>query len=427
MTSSLRPLNWLNCTQFLGAANDNLLKFSMVFLLIESLGKAAADQIQTAIGICFVLPFLMFSPFAGFLADRHSKQRIMVITKIAEIMVTILAYFAFRIANTYLLYAVLFLMATHSAFFGPSKYGSIPELVPSSILSRANGLINGFTYLAIIFGTLTAPLLTEWLHPHIDKVVIFCIAIACLGLISSINIPMIPAVDPQRRWNKSSVFEIVYVLRRLWQHPPLFQAILASTLFWFLGAFIQIAIIPYGFTRLQLLATESTYLYLVMAIGIGLGSLATGYCSGSRIRLNLLPIGLIGMTGIFAILGIGALPLPSVYVLLFVLGIAAGIYIVPINTYIQALCPKNRLGEVMAAENFLSFVGILLAALLFGAESQIFRLNAAEGFVYLAAITMLYGFYLWLQRSHFHQFKPLLLHEKTEAAEVILPLPDTHH
>lgn len=420
MSTPLRALNWLNCTQFLGAANDNLLKFSMVFLLIESLGKAAADQIQTVIGICFVLPFLMFSPFAGFLADRHSKQRIMVITKIAEIMVTVVAYFAFRSADPYFLYAVLFLMATHSAFFGPSKYGSIPELVPSSILSRANGLINGFTYLAIIFGTLTAPLLTEWLHPQIDRVVLFCIAIACLGLLSSLNIPKIPAVDPQRRWNKSSVFGIFHVLRRLWQHTALFQAILASTVFWFFGAFIQIAIIPYGLTRLQLPATESTYLYLVMAVGIGLSSLATGYFSGARIRLNLLPIGLLGMLLIFALLGMGTLPLPLVYILLFVLGIAAGVYIVPVNTYIQTLCPKNRLGEVMAAENFLSFVGILLAALLFGTESQVFRLNAAEGFLCLASIGLLYGIFLWLQRCHFHRFNSLALHDKTDAASKAL-------
>ena len=426
MASSLRSLNWLNCTQFLGAANDNLLKFSMVFLLIDCLGKAAADKIQTAIGICFVLPFLLFSPFAGFLADRYSKQRIMIFTKTAEIAVTVLAYFAFRIADTYLLYAVLFLMATHSAFFGPSKYGSIPELVPASILSRANGLINGFTYLAIIFGTLTAPLLTEWFRPHIDRVVLFCIIIACLGLLSSINIPMTPAADPHKRWSRSSVFEIGHVLRRLWQEPPLFQAILASTLFWFLGAFIQIAIIPYGLTRLQLPATESTYLYLVMAIGIGIGSLGTGYCSGPRIRLNLLPIGLMGMILIFVILGIPGLPLSAVYTILFVLGLAAGLYIVPVNTYIQALCPRNRLGEVMAAENFLSFVGILLAALLFGAESQVFGLNSAEGFLCLAAITLLYGLFLGFQRSRFHHFKPLSLQQQAETTEVFPPLAESH-
>ena len=46
----------------------------------------------------------------------------------------------------------IFLMGTHSAIFGPSKYGLLPELLPEKKLSWGNGVLELGTFLAIILG-----------------------------------------------------------------------------------------------------------------------------------------------------------------------------------------------------------------------------------------------------------------------------------
>ena len=44
-------------------------------------------------------------------------------------------------------------MGTHSAFFVPAKYGMMPEILHTSVLSRGNGLLEGTSFIANILGT----------------------------------------------------------------------------------------------------------------------------------------------------------------------------------------------------------------------------------------------------------------------------------
>lgn len=81
---------WLNATQFLGAFNDNVLKLLLIFFIIRLKGPSMAGAAAAEAGAVFVLPFLLFSPFAGVLADRLSKQRTIVAIKIIEVAVTAL-------------------------------------------------------------------------------------------------------------------------------------------------------------------------------------------------------------------------------------------------------------------------------------------------------------------------------------------------
>ena len=74
----------LNAAQFFGVLNDNIFKLVLVYLMIEVLGYQKAPKILSAAGATFVIPFLLFSSSAGILADRFSKQRLLVFMKIAE-------------------------------------------------------------------------------------------------------------------------------------------------------------------------------------------------------------------------------------------------------------------------------------------------------------------------------------------------------
>ena len=136
---------WLNATQFLGAFNDNIFKLLVILLLIELQSDSHAVNVTALAGAVFVVPFLLFSALAGKLADSISKRNIIVSAKVAEILLMVIGCIAFMFESTIGIYGVLFLMATQSAFFAPSKYGIVPELVKDTQLSRANGILEALT------------------------------------------------------------------------------------------------------------------------------------------------------------------------------------------------------------------------------------------------------------------------------------------
>ncbi len=143
-------------TQFLGAFNDNVYKIIVSFYAMQVLGPQQGLPLAAAV---FVLPFLLFSGWSGHLADAYSKRTVLIWTKSLEILAMGLALPALMLVESdperavVLQLGVLFLMATHSTFFSPAKYGIVPEAVPASELSRANGLLEMSTFVAIILGT----------------------------------------------------------------------------------------------------------------------------------------------------------------------------------------------------------------------------------------------------------------------------------
>ena len=179
---------YLNFTQFLGALNDNIYKLLIVYFFIQLEGIQYSHQILATTGATFVIPFLLFSAISGTLADRFSKRDIIVTTKILELVIMGLAVCAFAFQSKWGSYAILFLLATQSAIFGPSKYGIVPELVSSEKISKANGLMTSFTFLAIIFGTFLASFLIQVTGRNFIISAIFCTFIAIVGLVTSFGI-----------------------------------------------------------------------------------------------------------------------------------------------------------------------------------------------------------------------------------------------
>src|SRR4051794_37870168 len=146
----LQPFLW---TQFLGAFNDNLFKIVVSMLAVHAATADNAGRQLSLVGVVFILPFLLFSGYAGQLADVYSKRTVLVVTKSLEIGAAVLALFAFTSGRLELTYAVLFLIAVQATFFSPAKYGILPEILPDRDLSRANGLLEMSTFVAIVAGT----------------------------------------------------------------------------------------------------------------------------------------------------------------------------------------------------------------------------------------------------------------------------------
>src|SRR5665213_931382 len=79
-------------TQLLGAFNDNVFKMIVsVFAVNRAVGSGPGSRNLALAGAVFVIPFLLFAGYAGYLADRFSKTRVLQITKGFEILTMSLA------------------------------------------------------------------------------------------------------------------------------------------------------------------------------------------------------------------------------------------------------------------------------------------------------------------------------------------------
>ena len=391
MTNRLKSLTgsfkWLNATQFCGALNDNLLKLLIVFFIINLKGAAAATSVAAMTGAIFVVPFLLFTPLAGGLADRLSKTLVIRTMKVAEVVISLLAAAAFATASETALYGVLFLMASQSALFGPAKYGVVPELVERRELSRANSLIESVTYLAIILGSALAPFLAQISDGHFRLAAMVSIAISLIGLAASSRISVTPAVDADREVGTGLLTETFTTLFELRNDRNLLLALVGSAYFLFLGAFAQINLIPFGMEVHSLTQEQSGYLFLLAAFGIGLGSLLAGRLSGRNVELGLVPLGALGLAT--ATCGLYLLPvsLTAHSLMILLLGTSAGLFLVPLHAFVQLSAPRQKLGRILAAGSFMSWCGVLLASGLAFVLDSVFDCTAAEAFLVLGLMT----------------------------------------
>lgn len=398
-----RSFFFFNATQFFGALNDNLFRFLLILYLISALGKESSATIIAVAGVVFVLPFLLFNALAGIIADRVSKQKIIVTLKVTELLVMLTGLFSFYVGNAVLLYAIFFLMAAQSAFFGPCKYGIVPELVGKARLSRANGFLTAFTYLAIIIGTALAPALSILCKENYLLAGSGCIVIALLGLGASIGIPRTEAAGSTKRASVFFLKDIWFTLRFVRTDFYLLLAILGSAYFTLVASFVQMNLIPFGMQTLNLNHQYSTYLALIIAVGIGIGSILASRISHRNIEIGLIPVGAVIMTAVF--IGFVAIPEQSgvvfphifstftwsvllVLLLLVLAGLGAGFFIVPINAFIQFRSPRQKLGEILAAGSFLSWCGVLFSSALLFLFSTVFKLSAATGFLIIGCFTL---------------------------------------
>lgn len=379
---------YLNITQFLGALNDNIYKLLIVYFLITIQGIENSNTILATTGAIFVLPFLLFSAPSGTLADRYSKRNIIILTKLFELVIMIGGVFSLAFDSIIGSYIVLFLLAAQSAFFGPSKYGILPELVPADKISGANGLMTSFTFIAIILGTFLASFVLDITDRDFFFASIFCTIIALIGLITSFCIEYTPPSGSDKPLNPKVLSDIFSSLKIASQEPSLLAAVIGSAFFLFLGAFVQLNMIPYAVESLGLTEIQGGYLFLITALGIGTGCMVGGKISGKTVELGLVPIAGVGVMICAYSLDVASTNLYAVVPLVALLGFFGGMFEIPLDSYIQVKSPNKFRGQIVAATNFLSFFGVLLASGLIYLLSEVLGLKAHKSFEVIGTITL---------------------------------------
>jgi acyl-[acyl-carrier-protein]-phospholipid O-acyltransferase/long-chain-fatty-acid--[acyl-carrier-protein] ligase len=290
--------------------------------------------------------------------------------------------------------AGVFLMGVHSAIFGPSKYGLLPELLPDKKLSWGNGIIEFGTFAAIILGTAFGAILSDWFHGNQGKSGAILIGLAVLGFLMSFGISKVPAAAPHKPFKANFLADLWTQIQIMHRDRPLWMAMWGNTYFSFFGTLLQFNIILYGKDVLKLADTQNGYLQASAAIGIGVGSVAAGYLSGGKIETRLIPIGSIGMTVFAFLLGVHGLTFWMFATGLIAAGFFGGFFIVPIGALLQHRPEKDKKGGVLAAANLLSFVGVFIASGVYYALISLAHLSPGGVFIFCGAMTLLGTIYI---------------------------------
>jgi 1-acyl-sn-glycerol-3-phosphate acyltransferase len=428
------PLFW---TQFLGAANDNLFKFSFTLLATYHAAQWGGVDPATAgfvIGAIFIAPFLLFSATSGQLADKIEKGRLMRFVKSFEIVVMLIAAAGFLTANAAPLYAAVFLMGLHSTLFGPVKYAYLPQHLEESELTGGNGLVEMGTFVAILAGTIAGGILVKASPAGAASVAVACVITAVIGRIAAHFIPLSPAPDSALAINWNPFIETWRNLVIAARDRAVFHSLLGISWLWFFGSIFLTSFTP--FARLVLGGDENvvTLLLAVFSIGIGLGALACERLSGRKVEIGLVPFGSIGMT-LFAIdlwLASRGFAVPAeagihsflahwpswrVMADLFFLAFFGGLFSVPLYALIQMRSEPSHRARIIAANNILNALFMIVAALMAKALldagltfPQLFLvvglMNAAvAAYIYMLVPEFLMRFICWLLVHSFYRLE----------------------
>lgn len=385
--------------QFQGAFSDNALKNLVVFLILGlGLPQEKRDALVPLVGALFAVPFILFSMLGGWLADRLSKRTVTRAIKIFELGIMLFAAAGLGLQNLPMQLAAVFLMGVHSAIFGPSKYGLLPELLPVEKLSWGNGILELGTFLAIITGTMAGAFLSESLAGAQVWSGLALAVLAIAGYAVSGGITPVPAAAPQKSFSINFARDLWTQIRVMRQDKALWLANWGNTWFFFLAALLQMNLFVHARDVLHLTDTQSGLLQAALAIGIGIGSLVAGLASRGHIECGLIPLGTMGL----ALTG-GALAWPGLSALAFGLclaglGFSGGFFIVPVSALLQHRPSREDKGGVLAAANLLSFVGIFLASGVDYVLSTFLRMNPPAVFLFCAAFTGLTAVFIVRER-----------------------------
>ena len=381
------PFFW---TQFSGAANDNLFKFSFTVMVTYQLSVSWLPPAMAGlvIGALFILPFLLFSATSGQLTDKFPKTRMIRAVKNLEIAIMLLAAYGFFTSNLAVqvpvLLACVFLMGLHSTLFGPVKFAYLPQVLTDAELTGGNGMVEMGTFVAILLGDIVGGLLVAIPEVGHTAVAIGCVGLALLGRAFAQGVPELPATDPGLKINWNPVTETWRNLQLARGNLVVFRSLLGISWMWFFGA-VFLSQFP-SFAKEVLHGDEqvATLLLVVFSIGIGTGSLLCEVLSRRHVEIGLVPLGAIGMS-VFAVdlyfasrglpdmgvMGLGAFLAQAahwrVMADLALLSLFAGLYSVPMYALIQLRSQATHRARIIAANNILNALFMIGSSVIAGA------------------------------------------------------------
>lgn len=388
--------NWtaLFSTNFFGVYNDNFLKHCIIFISVTWFLPSWLSQSQliSVVAAALVLPYLFLSPLAGRFAMMYSKQRVLRICKMLEILVLLLACVAFFLNWVWLAVFCVLAMGILSCMYSPSKYGLIRDIEGKKGVSFGSGIFETMAFLGILLGTVVA----SYLSDHYNMWIAFSLflGLAVLGYFSSCQIKAVEL--PEEKEDLGTINPVRFLIdsyKYAAKHKYINSAVLGASVFWLVGGMVQMNMVIHC---VKTLGTSNTVAGLVMccaAIGIALGCSVAGIISKKGVRPELIPIGLLGMIISLVSIIFFNPPVGVCAFLVFCLAFMGGLFEVPCLALVQNAPLGRKLGDMIAYLNFVTFIFVLIGTGLFSVTTLLTNDNSLMVFsviMVVCALTLLY-------------------------------------
>lgn len=373
-------------TQFLGAFNDSVFKVAVgvmiTFMVSERLGVDPALLVSLT-GALLILPMVLFSTTAGFLADKFEKSALIRKIKVAEILIMGLGCIGFLYQNVYFLLGIIFLMGAQSTFFGPLKYSILPTHLEDDELLSGNALVETGTFLSILLGNILGGVII--MLPHgLVWISMVVVVLACLGWLASGFIPYAKPSDPTLKINYNIIQTFFSLVKFTYRRTDLFLCILAISWFWTLGILFLSYLPTYSKDYLQGNSQVFIFLLTLFSLGIGIGSLLCNRLLKGRVEAIYVPLAALGIS-IFTIdlyfnsvklslpldaqlLSVQALLAQGhalhIFIDFLLIAVCAGVYVVPLYAILQHRTESSHKARVIACNNVLNSLMMTLGLLL---------------------------------------------------------------
>ncbi|MCM2355938.1 MAG: MFS transporter, partial [Arenimonas sp.] len=389
-------------TQCFGAFNDNVYRQAIIGLLFYLGVDLEERTLYTNLApALFILPYFLFSGLAGQIAERLEKSLLVRITTMMEIGIMSVAAVGFLTENMALLLVALFGTGLQSTLFGPVKYSILPSVLKPEELTGGNGLVEMGTSMSILLGMIFGGLIFVVAGEYGPEAAAAAIvALAITGNLVSRMVPTVDASAPDLEINWNPFPESLKAFRLARKQLAVRNAILGISWFWFVGTVLTAQLPTYAETYLGGGSTLYLFCFVLFSVGTGIGSLLCEKLSHRTIEIGLVPLGAIGMTVFCADLYFaqpGPVAASGLTVREFVaagnwrliadlvlIGLFAGIFIVPLFALVQSRTPKEELSRVIAGVNIQNAFFIVMAAMLGVAVQQLLGWTIPQVFLALA-------------------------------------------
>jgi len=417
MKSSRFSLAALMAAQAQVTFNDNAAKFMLIALAQYPgvLRDTDPNTIRALLSALLVLPFIVFSPLAGWVVDHFPKSRVLNVSLAAQALAMVLLVAALGFESVWGAVGCFVLLALQATVFSPAKRGILREMVDARGLSRAVGLMEMLSVTFILagifaggwlFDTLTARALASGLvggHAAAHGALLTAMILTVLSVLAWLVIFLLPATPAQSTepfsgrllWRHGSQ------IAELWRSRPLLRATFGIMFFYGVGGYMLVLLIQMG-ADLHAgglgSATSASVMALLLGVGTLVGNLVAGLLSRRGVELGLAPLGGLLLAAALLAQGVIGHPTAAFRVWLAVGGFASGLFLVPLFAYVQENAGAERRGRILAAVGLLDSIAGLAANGLFVifAGSRFLNWSPAVQLYALAAMTLgMVGYALW--------------------------------
>ncbi|WP_265530292.1 MFS transporter [Sphingomicrobium marinum] len=401
----------LFAVQFLGAFNDNLFRTAMVLLIIYGIYQdpTAEATLSAVAGGLFILPFFLFSAFAGSLADSEDKALLIRRIKTAEIVIMMTGAAGIYFQSVPLMLATLTATGVQSSFFGPIKYAIIPQHLEKDEVLGGTGVVQAGTYVAILLGTLLGGALVvgDASGALVARdAAIGVVLVATLGRIAAQFVPPAPPAagsTAKPQWN--IVAASIRVTREVMAHRRVRLAIMAISLFWALGAVLLAQFPPLVKNGLGADQRVATLFLALFSIGVAVGSIAVNRLLRGHVSARFAPWAALGMgiaimalyllirnwetaDNLYSIAEFLSQPKGDLIALaLLAIALMGGAFVVPLYAFVTTTVDKSATARTIAVNNIIN-AGLMVAGSLILTSVVQAGLTVVDSLVLVAAATL---------------------------------------